>query len=64
MLTLCKHSLRKMDIEAMKELVKVVNVIPVIAKSDSMTLEEREYFRKQVIRCHVNENSCAPDNRC
>lgn len=53
-----------MDIEAMKELVKVVNVIPIIAKSDSMTLEEREYFRKQVIRCHVNENSCAPDNRC
>jgi len=42
------HNLRKMDIEAMKELVKVVNVIPIIAKSDSMTLEEREYFRKQV----------------
>lgn len=42
------HSLRPIDIEAMKRLVKVVNVIPVIAKADSLTLEERETFKKTI----------------
>lgn len=42
------HSLRPIDIEAMKRLVKVVNVIPVIAKADSLTLDERERFKKVI----------------
>lgn len=42
------HSLRPVDIEAMKKLVQVVNVIPVIAKSDSLTVDEREQFRKRI----------------
>jgi len=42
------HSLRPVDIAAMKNLVQVVNVIPVIAKSDSLTLEEREEFKLRI----------------
>ena len=36
----------------MKKLSEVVNVVPVIAKSDSLTLEERERFKFKV--CHLN----------
>ncbi len=32
----------------MKQLDKVVNVIPVISKADTLTLEEREAFKKRV----------------
>ena len=32
----------------MKKLSEVVNVVPVIAKSDSLTLEERERFKFKV----------------
>jgi hypothetical protein len=36
----------------MKKLSEVVNVVPVIAKSDSLTSEEREGFKLKV--CHLN----------
>jgi hypothetical protein len=32
----------------MKKLSEVVNVVPVIAKADSLTLEEREMFKQKV----------------
>ena len=32
----------------MKKLSEVVNVVPVIAKSDSLTLEEREAFKQRI----------------
>lgn len=32
----------------MKKLSDVVNVVPVIAKSDSLTLEERDLFKERV----------------
>ena len=32
----------------MKKLSEVVNVVPVIAKSDSLTLEERDAFKNKV----------------
>ena len=32
----------------MKKLSEVVNVVPVIAKADSLTLEERESFKQKV----------------
>ena len=44
------HSLRAIDIIVMKKLSEVVNVVPVIAKSDSLTLEEREAFKQKVSR--------------
>jgi len=40
--------LRQLDIEFMKHLSRVVNVIPVIAKSDTLTLEEKIEFKQRV----------------
>ena len=40
----------------MKKLSEVVNVVPVIAKSDSLMLEEREMF-KQKIRAELVYNN-------
>lgn len=42
------HSLRPLDIEFMKRLSKVVNIVPVIAKADTLTLEERLYFKQRI----------------
>lgn len=42
------HALRPIDVIVMKKLSEVVNVVPVIAKSDSLTLEERERFKSKV----------------
>lgn len=42
------HSLRPIDIIVMKKLSEVVNVVPVIAKSDSLTIEERDNFKSKV----------------
>lgn len=46
------HSLRAIDIIVMKKLSEVVNVVPVIAKSDCLTMEEREAFKQKV--CTTN----------
>lgn len=52
------HRLKELDIEVMKHLDKCVNVIPVIAKSDTLTLEEREAFkgriREDIVRNNIN----------
>ncbi|GAA6026898.1 hypothetical protein JCM8097_005945 [Rhodosporidiobolus ruineniae] len=42
------HTLKAIDILVMKKLSEVVNVIPIIAKSDSLTLEEREAFKERI----------------
>jgi septin 3/9/12 len=42
------HGLRPIDTLVMKKLSDVVNVVPVIAKSDSLTLEERDLFKERV----------------
>ncbi|KAG7238429.1 hypothetical protein INR49_030936 [Caranx melampygus] len=42
------HSLRPLDIEFMKRLSHSVNIIPVIAKADAMTIEERQEFKQRV----------------
>ncbi|XP_043100408.1 uncharacterized protein LOC122348696 isoform X2 [Puntigrus tetrazona] len=42
------HSLRQLDIEFMKHLSRGVNIIPVIAKSDTLTLEEKTEFKQRV----------------
>ncbi|KAI7864338.1 Septin-domain-containing protein [Spinellus fusiger] len=42
------HSLKPIDIVVLKKLSEVVNIVPVIAKSDSLTLEEREAFRQRI----------------
>lgn len=43
-------SLKPIDIVVLKKLSEVVNVVPVIAKSDALTLEERAAFKMRV-RC-------------
>ena len=42
------HGLRPIDVEFMKRLDKSLNIVPVIAKSDTLTLEERDSFKKRV----------------
>nr|XP_033816514.1 septin-9 isoform X2 [Geotrypetes seraphini] len=49
------HALRPLDIEFMRRLSKVVNIVPVIAKADTLTLDERDYF-KQRIRADLLSN--------
>lgn len=41
-------SLRPLDLEFMKHLSKVVNIVPVIAKADTMTLDEKSEFKQRV----------------
>ncbi|EST09475.1 Cell division protein GTP binding [Kalmanozyma brasiliensis GHG001] len=43
------HSLREVDIELMRRLSPRVNVIPVIGKADSMTLTEKQEFKKRIM---------------
>lgn len=42
------HALKPIDIVVLKKLSDVVNVVPVIAKSDSLTLEERSAFKERI----------------
>uniref|UniRef100_A0A669BGG2 Septin 9b n=1 Tax=Oreochromis niloticus TaxID=8128 RepID=A0A669BGG2_ORENI len=42
------HCLRPLDVEFMRHLSKVVNIVPVIAKADTLTLEERDSFKKTI----------------
>nr|XP_003417686.1 septin-12 isoform X1 [Loxodonta africana] len=42
------HCLRPLDIEFLQRLCQAVNVVPVIARADSLTLEERETFRRRI----------------
>ncbi|CAL8332314.1 unnamed protein product [Lota lota] len=42
------HSLRQLDLEFMKHLSHSVNIIPIIAKADTMTIEERLDFKQRV----------------
>lgn len=42
------HSLRPIDLIVMKKLADVVNVVPVIAKADGLTMEERELFKQRI----------------
>ncbi|KAL4661663.1 hypothetical protein H8957_015342 [Semnopithecus entellus] len=42
------HCLRPLDIEFLQRLCQTVNVVPVIARADSLTMEEREAFRHRI----------------
>lgn len=42
------HGMKALDIELMKKLHDKVNIIPVIAKADTLTPEECAHFKKQV----------------
>ena len=49
----CFFRLRPIDVEFMKRLDKCVNIVPVIAKADTLTIEEREAFRRRVRLCNT-----------
>jgi len=42
------HSLKPIDLSVLKRLSEVVNVVPVIAKSDSLTMDERITFKQRI----------------
>lgn len=42
------HALKPIDIVVLKKLSETVNVVPVIAKADSLTLEERQIFKDRI----------------
>ena len=43
------HRLKQLDIEVMKKLHDKVNLIPIIAKADTMTTEEIKIFKSTVL---------------
>lgn len=45
------HGLKPLDVALMKRVHHLVNLIPVIAKSDGLTLSEREAFKARVHAC-------------
>lgn len=49
------HTLKQLDIEVMKKLHDRVNLIPVIAKADTMTTEEIKQFKSTVLNI-INEH--------
>lgn len=51
------HALKPIDIVVLKKLSDVVNVVPVIAKADSLTLEERRAFKERRGRDDVESES-------
>jgi septin 7 len=44
------HGLKPLDVEFMQRLHDRVNIVPVLAKADTMTPEECQAFKKQVCR--------------
>lgn len=43
------HRLKGVDVEFMRRLEKYVNLVPVIAKADTMTVAERDAFRRLIV---------------
>lgn len=50
------HGLKSLDIEFMRRLCDKVNIIPVIAKADTLTADECNLFKKQIIN-EISQNS-------
>ncbi len=48
-------SLQSLDIEFMKRLHDRVNIIPVIAKADTLTSDELPLFKKSIMQDIINE---------
>ncbi|XP_074551991.1 uncharacterized protein septin12 isoform X1 [Halichoeres trimaculatus] len=42
------HRLRTIDIEFMKRLGNIVSIVPVIAKADTLTIDERQDFKERI----------------
>ncbi|KAG8135910.1 hypothetical protein E2320_008928 [Naja naja] len=46
---ICIFSLKPLDVEFMKAIHNKVNIVPVIAKADTLTLKERERLKKRIL---------------
>lgn len=55
----CFFRLRSIDIEFMKRLGRIVCIVPVIAKADALTIEERQEFKERVNAFHVHHSGCS-----
>lgn len=60
-LTPSTPSLKPLDVEFMKRLHNCVNIVPVIAKADTMTLEERDSFKRRVSKGRRREEGKGGD---
>lgn len=49
------HGLKQLDVEMMKKLHDRVNIIPVIAKADTLTVSELSHFKSQITK-EIEEN--------
>ena len=47
------HRLKHIDVAFMRRIHKLVNIVPIIAKSDTMTTKEKEEFKIQVSPCKL-----------
>lgn len=47
-LSYLSYSLKPLDVQFMKAIHNKVNVVPVIAKADTLTLRERERLKRRV----------------
>lgn len=47
-MAVCMYSMKELDIKTLQELSSKVTVIPVIAKADTMTADEKKEFKKAV----------------
>lgn len=52
--------LKPLDVEFMKALHGKVNIVPVIAKADTLTLKERERLKRRVGLTLDHENNATP----
>lgn len=55
-------SLKPLDVEFMKAIHSKVNIVPVIAKADTLTLRERERLKRRVSLMHARAPTCAPSH--
>lgn len=60
----CFFRLRSIDIEFMKRLGRIVSIVPVIAKADALTIEERQEFKERVNTFHIHSGSKNPFLGC
>lgn len=56
----CRPSLKPLDVQFMKAIHNKVNVVPVIAKADTLTLRERERLKRRV---RATVAHCSPNKQ-
>ena len=55
------HTLKPLDIEVMKRLSSRVNLIPVVAKADTLSPADLARFKQRVVPLHLNQAVLSTD---